>query len=224
MSNRIELTSARDHRTIGALHVPHVGARRGGVVVVQEIFGVTDHIAAMAHHFAGLGYDVLAPSMYDRVEPGFRVAVDAEGMTRARAAMIATPWDQVQGDVQAAVDHLRAAGGPVYVTGFCWGGAAAWLAACRVSGVTAASCFYGRAIHDMRTEVPKVPVLLHYGERDASIPATAIADVRALHPDVPVHLYPAGHGFCRAGSPDHDAASCALALERTAAWFAANPG
>lgn len=212
-----DLRSKFDGRSIGAYRAAAAGERRGGVVVVQEIFGVSAHIRERCDAFAAAGYDAIAPSIFDRIEAGFQAPLDAAGLQKGRAAVDASPWEQVAGDVQAAIDALAP---PVFVTGFCYGGAVTWLAAARCRGVTAASAFYGRLINSLLDDAPRVPIILHYGERDPSIPAAAVAQVRERYPDVPVHLYPAGHGFCRQGSADHDPGSCARATERTLAFFA----
>src|SRR5690606_9746470 len=112
----------------------------GGVVVIQEIFGLTDHIADMCRFFADAGYEVAAPALFERIEAGFHAELDAAGIEKGRAAVAASPWPQVVADMQAAVDALPR---PCYVTGFCYGGAAAWMAAAQCSGLSAASCFYG---------------------------------------------------------------------------------
>lgn len=189
----------------------------GGVVVIQEIFGLTDHIADMCRFFAGAGYEVAAPALFERIEQGFHAELDAAGIEKGRAAVAASPWPQVTGDIQAAIDALPK---PCFVTGFCYGGAAAWMAAGECSGLNAAACFYGRLIADLLAHEPKIPVMLHYGARDASIPSENVERVRAATPDAPLHLYDAGHGFCRAGSHDYSAAACELALSRTLDWFA----
>lgn len=212
-----DLRSAYDGTNIGAYRAAAAGERRGGVVMVQEIFGVSAHVRERCDAYAAAGYDAIAPSIFDRVERGFQAPLDAAGLQKGRAAVVASPWEQVAADIQAAIDALAP---PVFVTGFCYGGAVTWLAAARCRGVTAASAFYGRLINDLLDDAPRVPIILHYGERDPSIPATAVAQVRERYPDVPAYLYPAGHGFCRQGSADYDAGSCTLATERTLAFFA----
>ncbi|MCA9677640.1 MAG: dienelactone hydrolase family protein [Kofleriaceae bacterium] len=213
----IELYSAHDGFTFGAHQVAARGARRGSVVVIQEIFGVTEHIRERCDVFAGAGYDVLAPSLFDRIERGFLVPFDVHGVQRGRDAVEASPWPQVMSDVQTTIDALTP---PVSIVGFCYGGAVAWLAAARCTGLVGASAFYGRLINSLLDDAPQVPIILHYGARDPGIPPAAVDEVRARYPDLPVHLYEAGHGFCRQGSSDHDAASCALATDRTLALFA----
>lgn len=217
MTAKTTISSRHDGFAISAHSVAPVAARQGGVVVIQEIFGVTAHVLDMCGVFANAGYAALAPSLFDRVEPSFFADMSPEGVQKGLAAVRASSWDQVAGDIQAAIDALPR---PVYVTGFCYGGAVSWLAAARCTGVSAVSCFYGRLIADLLDQKPKAPVMLHYGARDASIPMEAVERVRAAVPDSPLYLYDAGHGFCRAGSHDFEVTARDLAVSRTLDWFA----
>jgi carboxymethylenebutenolidase len=218
----IDLTSGLDGARLPSFHAPAIGVRRGGLVLVQEIFGVNANIRALADGFAGDGYEVLAPAFFARIDPDFDAGFDAEGMARGRAAVQATPWDQVAADSQTAIDVLRARGGPVYIAGFCWGGTVAWLAACRCEGLVAASGFYGRMIIGLLDETPRIPIELHYGERDAHIPMSDVERVRTAYPDAPIWLYPAGHGFFYDRSGDHDPVQADLAWARTRTLFDAH--
>ncbi len=217
MIERQTFRSGLDGFEFPALAASPPDAPIGGVVLIQEIFGLSEHIADMCARFAAAGYSTLAPGLFERIEPGFHAEHDPAGIAKGIAAVQASPWPQVMGDVQAAIDALPR---PCYITGFCYGGAVAWLAAARCTGLSAASCFYGRLIADLLGDTPSTPVMLHYGARDASIPPDNIERVRASAPDSPLYLYDAGHGFCRAGSADFDAASRDLAMARTLDWFA----
>jgi len=216
VSTRITLKGA-DGFAFTALSEQPAKAPLGGVVVLQEVFGVTPHIAEMCRLFAGAGYVAIAPSLFDRIEPDFQAGHDPEGMKKGVGAVVASPWPQVTGDIQAAIDALPR---PCYVTGFCYGGTASWMAAAHCTGLKASSCFYGRLIADNLNSTPRIPVMLHYGARDPSIPPENIERVRLAAPDSPLYLYDAGHGFCRAGSNDYDAAACDLSIARTLDWFA----
>jgi len=214
----ISLISPHDGFSLPALHHRAQGAAKGGVVVIQEIFGLTPHIAEMTERFAAAGYDSIAPAMFARIDPEFFAEVNAEGIAKGRDAVLATPWAQVVADTQAAIDALPK---PVFVTGFCWGGAAAWAAAAQCANVRAAACFYGRLIINLLDRPPRAPTMLHYGARDASIPHAEIEQVRAVAPlDTPLYIYDAGHGFCRKQSHDYNEAAASLALQRTLDWFA----
>ncbi|HYD71697.1 MAG TPA: dienelactone hydrolase family protein [Candidatus Binatia bacterium] len=213
----ITLTSAYDGFSLPALSARPASEPVGGVVVIQEIFGLTEHIGEMCAVFADAGYAALAPGLFERIERNFQATLDAAGIEKGRNAVMASAWPQVLADVQAAIDALPK---PCYVTGFCYGGAVAWMSAARCAGLNAAACFYGRLIADLLDNEPKVPVMLHYGARDASIPIENVERVRLAAPRSPLYLYDAGHGFCRAGSHDFDSASRDLAISRTMDWFA----
>ncbi len=217
MTGTITLTSAYDGFALPGLSAQPAGAPAGGVVVIQEIFGLTEHIAEMVQVFAAEGYAACAPALFERVERGFHADLNPEGIEKGRNAVAASTWPQVVADVQAAIDALPQ---PCYVTGFCYGGAVAWMAAANCSGLKAASCFYGRLIADLLDNTPKVPVMLHYGARDASISLENVERVRLAAPTSPLYLYDAGHGFCRACSQDYDPPSRELAIARTLDWFA----
>ena len=225
------LTNAADGFSFEAYHVAPQDARHGGLVLIQEIFGVTDAIRALCDGFAEDGYEVIAPSLYDRLKPAHVRADDSQypahpregGDERAYDAVAEalrlsqqTPWDQVEGDLNAAIAALQ---GPVFVTGYCWGGTAAWLAACRCPGVVAASCFYGRRIPELLSETPRCPTILHFGKTDASIPPETVEQIGAAHPDLPIYLYPAGHGFASERSADHHPDSARLGRLRTLQLF-----
>ena len=217
----IRLKSAFDGFELGAYHVQPLDARHGGLVLVQEIFGVTDHIRELCDGFAADGYEVIAPSFYDRDEPGFEAGYDPEDMGKGARYSQAAPWDQVQGDLQAAIDALA---GPVNVTGFCWGGTATWLAACRCDGVASASSFYGRRIPELLDETPRCPTILHFGKTDAFIPPEVVEQIAAAHPDLPIYLYDAGHGFVSDRRADYNADCARLARLRTLQLFSKASG
>jgi carboxymethylenebutenolidase len=211
------LTSAADGFVFDAFHVAADDARRGGLVLIQEIFGVTDHIRDLAQGFAADGYEVLAPSLFDRRAPGFAAGYDADGVAAGRALSEATPWDEVAEDLRATIAALAP---PVFAVGYCWGGTAAWLAACRCAGLSAASCYYGRRIPELIAEAPLCPVILHFGRTDPTIPAASVEAIAAAFPDIPIHLYDAGHGFASDRRADYRADPARLARLRTLQLFA----
>lgn len=221
MGEAVSLTSAADGFSFGAYRAPPPDARRGGLVLIQEVFGVTDHIRELADGFAADGYETLAPSFFDRQQPGFEAGYDRDGVALGRRYSEAAPWDEVAGDLAAAIAALKP---PVFVVGYCWGGTATWLAACRCEGVAAASSFYGRRIPELLAETPRCPIILHFGRRDPSIPPATVEAIAAAHPDIPLHLYDAGHGFVSDRRPDHDPDSARLARLRTLQVFARNGG
>lgn len=214
-----------DGAAIGVYHVRPAGARRGGVVLVQEIFGVTDHIRDMADEYAGDGYEVLAPALFDREHPGFEADYSGDGLAEGiRLARQAHPFDLSLADVQTCIDALAQAG-PVFVVGYCYGGSIAWFAATRMHGVAAASGYYGSMVPAAADEEPKVPVVLHFGRHDHGIPMDGVEAVIAKGwPLADVHVYEAGHGFNSDRRKDYHELSAELAKERTLALFRANGG
>ena len=221
MGETITLKSSYDGFELGAYRARPTDARRGGLLLIQEIFGVTDHIRELADGFAADGYETIAPAFYDRLERGFAADYGQEAVAKGVRYSQETPWDQVAGDAQAAIDALQA---PVFVTGYCWGGAATWLVACRCAGVSAASAFYGRRISELKDETPKAPIILHFGKTDASIPAERVEEIGEAHPELPIHLYDAGHGFASDRRADYHPDSARLARLRTLALFSNNGG
>ena len=208
------------HRTgerLRAWREPPREARRGGLVILHAIWGVTPHLRALASEWADEGWEVLVPALLDREGPALAAQdLDLAQLETRSSLAAATGWgDATTPDVQAAVDAL-APSGPVCVMGFCFGGTAAWLAACRCEGLTAAAAFYGGHIVAFAGETPRVPTVLHFGRRDELIPQTDVERIRQAHPDVPVHVYDAGHAFV---APDGEPGSARLAMLRTRAVF-----
>lgn len=221
MGVALKLTSPADGFDFGAIHFQPKEARRGGLVLVQEIFGMTDHIQDLAQTYADDGYEVLAPSLFDRRAPGFRAGYDEDGITKGRSLSEATPWSEVESDLRACVAALS---GPVFVVGYCWGGTAAWLAAARVQGVSAVSSYYGRRIPELIEDAPRCPIILHFGRSDPTISLQAVNGIRERYPDIGVHEYDAGHGFASDRRKDFAEDAARLARLRTLQLFHRHAG
>lgn len=192
---------------------------RGGLLVLQEIFGVTAHIRRVADGFAENGYAVLAPALFDPVQPDAELPCDATGMEQGRHLAAQLGFDGALAIVQAASHWLREAGHPVAVVGYCWGGSAAYLANTRL-GLPAVS-YYGARTVPFLHETLQAPMLFHFGQADALIPPEDVQRHRLAHPDAAVHVYPGGHAFNRDDDPHHaHPASAALARQRTLAFLA----
>ncbi len=212
---------SRDGFEFDAYHVKAQGPRKGGVIVVQEIFGLSDHIKEMAERFGAEGYEAIAPSMYDRAEPGFIVQPKDVAANMARGVALATGngAENAMNDIGGVFDLLSKSG-KVCITGYCYGGTMSWQAGSRIDGLAAASCYYGGNIAQMVGMKPKCPTICHFGAKDAHIPLVGAVDkIQAAHPDIPVYIYDADHGFARKNSASYDAPSDKLAFERTIALF-----
>ncbi|HEY2706712.1 MAG TPA: dienelactone hydrolase family protein [Caulobacteraceae bacterium] len=221
MGEAISLTSGEDGFTFGAYRAAPDDARRGALVLIQEIFGVTDHIRELADGFAEDGYETIAPQLFDRQERGFEAGYDADGIALGRRYSEAAPWDEVEADLAACIAALAP---PVFVAGYCWGGASTWLAACRCEGLSAASSFYGRRIPELLAETPRCPIILHFGRHDGTIPPAVVEQIGEAHPEIPIHLYDAGHGFVSDRRADYAPDAARLARLRTLQLFAMNGG
>lgn len=219
MSDGIELTASDGH-VLEAYEARAGGEPHGGVVIVQEIFGITPHVRDVADAYAAAGYHTLAPALFDRIERGTLLSYGE--VERGRALKQTLTQEQTSRDIDAAVGYLASAG-RVGIVGYCWGGLLAWIAAA-TSQVAAAVAYYGGGIDQHLDLRPLCPVMFHYGERDPFIAMEAVGRVQAACPQCVFHLYPAGHGFNCTDRTDYDAASARLAFDRTLEFLRAHVG
>jgi len=221
MGTTIQIT-AIDGNTFNAYRADPQGSPKGAVVVVQEIFGVNNHIRSVVDGYAEQGYVAIAPALFDRVEEGVELGYDESGIDIGRKiAFEDVTMDQVMADIEAACDAVSTAG-KIGIVGYCWGGSICYVAAARLSDkISAASGYYGGQIMPHIEEEPKTPLMLHFGEQDAGIPLENVHAIAQRWPDIGVHIYEeAGHGFNCDARGSYDASSAAVALERTLDHFA----
>lgn len=217
MGEAIRLESRHDGFSFDAWREPAMEARRGGLIMLQPIWGVTPHLKELAAEFAAGGYEVLAPSMFDRGERGFP-AQNTDMAIRDRRIELAESAtdDAIVGDIAACRDALA---GPIFLMGFCWGGRAAWLAAGKLEGLACVSAFYPTGVADIAELSPLCPALAHFGTKDPYLPVEIPQRMEALHPEVKFWIYEgAGHAFVAPGA-DHDEDAARLALLRTRQAF-----
>ena len=199
---------------IRAWRADPAGKPRGGIVVIQEIFGVNSHIRAVTDRFAAEGYLAVAPAIFEHVEKGFDVGYDPDSRAKGMAIAGKMDRDQAQRDIAAAIEIAKE-GGKVGIVGFCLGGTLAWVAAATQAGLSAAVCYYGGGILGLKDLKPRVPTLMHFGEKDQHIPVAEVKEFAASRPDILVHIYPADHGFNCDQRESYDAPSAKLAWTRT---------
>lgn len=215
---------AADGNSIGGYHAKPEGKARGGVVVVQEIFGVNAHIREVCDLYAKLGYEAVAPAFFDRVQKDVNLGYTPADIDIGRGLMTKMDWDKVVLDVNAAIAVLKPAG-KTGIVGYCWGGTVAWVAACRSEGLSAASCYYGGGVLNFVAEKPKCPVIMHFGDKDKGIPVENVEKIKAALPGVPVYRYAeADHGFSCDHRATFNAKSALLAMARTTEFFVKNIG
>jgi carboxymethylenebutenolidase len=206
---------AKDGHTLDAYATQPGVTAIGGLVIVQEIFGVSAHIRSVTDGYADDGFVAIAPALFDRLERGVDLKDEGADRDLAVALLAKFDLDKAVDDIGAAVEWLRGFGKiRVGVVGFCLGGTLAWLSAARLK-IDAAVGYYGGRIGQYVSERPKAPVILHFGERDEHIPQSEIDTIAKAHREVPIHKYPAGHAFNRVGTNGYDAVSAARARERT---------
>lgn len=222
MGMHLSLT-ASDGFALGAYRADPRERPKGGLVVIQEIFGVNRHIRSVCDRFAEQGYVALAPAVFDRYQRDFESGYSPAEIEEARKFIPRIDWRAMLRDTQAAINAVQSAG-KVGIVGYCMGGTVAFLAAAKLSGLSAAIGYYGGQTAQNADLEPKAPTQLHFGNRDQSIPMSDVEIVREKRPECELYVYPAGHGFNCDERPTYDAESARLALTRTLAFLAKHVG
>lgn len=189
-----------------------------GIVLLQEIFGVTDYIKSRARDLAALGYFVVAPELYWRIGPEVTTDERTEaGLQEAFGYFGKLDVVQAVDDSVAALEHVRAmpqTGGRAAVFGFCLGGRLAYEVGVHSNPDVVVS-YYGAGTADRLEDASKLqcPVIFHFGNADSYLPPEQVERIRqafADHPSTAVHIHPgAGHAFDNFRAPMfyHQAAS-----------------
>jgi len=219
---------AADGQTIPAYVAQPEGQAKGGIVVIQEIFGVNSHIRSVADGYAQQGWLAIAPATFHRVKPDVDLGYEQDDMTQGMAlknAVEKLPAPGVMQDIQAAIQYAAQAG-KVGIVGYCYGGLLTWRAACTLDGLSAAVPYYGGGVTtaDEVARQPKCPVLAHFGDQDHWISLESVEAFRKAHPEVEVHVYHANHGFNCDQRGSYNAEAAKLARERSLAFFAQHVG
>ena len=222
MGEIIELTASDGH-AFSAYKAAPEGTPKGGVVVIQEIFGVNEHIRDVTDGFAAEGYLAIAPALFDRAERGVELGYGPDDREKGMATRGLVEWDDTVKDSIAAREAVASAG-KVGIVGYCYGGTVAWLGACK-GGFDAASGYYGGGIHQNLELEAGCPVELHFGSEDQGIPLENVELIRAAKPDVAIYIYDgAGHGFVCDPRPSYDPEATKTARGRTLEFFGQHLG
>jgi carboxymethylenebutenolidase len=197
----IEIDSA-DGKFGAYLAIPHT--RKGpGIVLIQEIFGVNEHIRSVAEQYAADGYLVIAPDLFWRSGHRIELTYDEAGWKRAVELMNATDVGKAQTDIELAIDALKAQpglDGGIASIGYCFGGLLSYHTAAN-GLVDVAIAYYGGGIQNQldRADEIEVPLLMHFGEEDSHIPLEAVEKIAErfdTNDNVEIVVYPeAEHGF-----------------------------
>jgi carboxymethylenebutenolidase len=218
----IELKASDGHK-LAAYRAEPSGKPRGGIVVIQEIFGVNSHIKQVADGYAADGYLAIAPALFDRVQKNVDLGYTPEDIAKGREIRGKVPTDGALKDTEAAIKEASGAG-KVGIVGYCWGGLIAWLAAGKLSGLSAAAPYYGGGILDNADLEPKVPLMGHFGDRDQHIPVEGVKKLAEKHKKHQIFIYSADHGFNCDHRGSYDAPAAKQARERTLGFFRKHVG
>jgi len=221
LGKHFTLTTTDKHQ-LGAYRADPQGAAKGGMVVIQEIFGVNHHIRAVCDRLAALGYVAVAPAVFDRFVRNFECGYTPDEIANARSYLGNLNFDNMMHDIAAAKDDLKG-GGPLGIVGFCMGGTAAFLTSCRIPGFAAAVAFYGGMIGKFADEKPKCPIQMHFGEKDEGIPMDVVATIKQKQPQAEIYTYPdAPHGFYCDERASYRKPAADLAWSRTVEFLGKN--
>lgn len=213
-----KITAADGHELDCWIERP-AGKSRGGVVILQEIFGVTDQLKGVAKRYADLGYAVAIPALFDRQQRD--AVIPFATPLPGRDLMLAADLDQTLADIAAAVAALD---GKVAVIGFCWGGGLALRAAQKLD-IAGGVAFYGTRLPQYLDSPLVAPMLGHFGKDDSHVPPEMLQLAKDYLPDLEVHMYDTGHAFANDERPEsYDKASAELAHSRTEAFLQAHVG
>jgi carboxymethylenebutenolidase len=207
--------TARDGHVLDAYLASPAGKPRGGIVIAQEMYGVTNYLRDTCEYYSAHGYLTVAPALYDRRQRGLVLEYSSEHHDLAQTIYKQWNWDHALDDLDAGKSVVVEAG-KVAIVGFCWGGTLAWLAACRRE-YTAAVAYYGSMMPDFAGESARCPVVAHIGSADTTLPQQRIDLFHRAQPNIPIYMYPeAQHGFDNPSRTDRfHIAACRLARERT---------
>jgi carboxymethylenebutenolidase len=222
MGKIIELTASDGHK-LAAYRADPAGKPRGGIVVIQEIFGVNSHIKSLADGFAADGYLAIAPAMFDRAQKNVDLGYSPHDIEKGRDIRAKITTEMAMKDSEAAV-KAAAAAGKVGIVGYCWGGLVAWMAAAKVPGLACAVPYYGGGILDNADLQPKVPVMGHFGDKDAHIPVEGVKKLAEKHKKHQIFIYAADHGFNCDQRGSYNAPAAKQARGRTLEFFREHVG
>jgi len=222
MGKMIDLTASDGHK-LSAYRADPSGKPRGGIVVIQEIFGVNSHIRSVTDGFAADGYLAIAPSMFDRVQKNVELGYTPDDVAKGREIRGKVTNDMAVKDAEAAI-KAAASAGKVGIVGYCWGGLVTWLSAGKTSGLACAVPYYGGGILDNKDLAPKVPLMGHFGEKDAHIPAAGIRELAKKYSQHQIFIYEADHGFNCDQRGSWNAPAAKQARERTLGFFRKHVG
>lgn len=213
----IQLTANDDHQLSAYEGIPE-GDVKGSVILIQEIFGVNPHIRSVVDGYAQDGYYTIAPALFDRLETSVELGYEAEDMEKGIQLVTDMKPENTLRDIAAAANAAKEKNpqGKVAIIGYCFGGTMAWLSAASLDIFACSVCYYGGQIASLADRTPKCPTLLHFGEKDAHIPLSAVDKIREAQPTAEICVYEGvKHGFNCDARSDYDREAATLAKQRS---------
>jgi carboxymethylenebutenolidase len=201
---------------------------QAGLVLAQEIFGVNSHIRRVCEDYARLGFWVVTPAYFDHVEKNIELKYDQEGFQKGFGLMQKIGYETYSADTKNTGEWLKAKLAEhkdrkrrLGIVGYCMGGSLTWTMACKTQGIfDAGSSYYGGQVLNSMHDIANIPVILHFGKKDPHIPIKKVREFITEHPELPVYLYEADHGFNCDERGSFHAPSALLAFTRTLSFFA----
>ncbi len=221
MTTQVSFKAKSGHQVTGALAEPAGSGKAGAVVLLQEWWGLNDHIKSLVDRLTKEGFLVLAPDLYHGV-----VTKDAgEAQKHMQALDTLKAVDEIAGAVSFLKEHARG-NGKVGVTGFCMGGALSLASACHIPGLSAVVSFYGTPPDEkVDWSKPTAPIQTHVAKKDNWVTVARGEDVKkkieaAGKTTVDLNVYDADHAFVNDTRPEvHSPDNAKLAWDRTVAFF-----
>ena len=212
MGEMIKLTAADGHTFAAYRAVPN-GQPKGGIVIIQEIFGLTEQMKRVGDRYAAAGYLAIVPAMFDRVERD--VALKYAEVQKGFGIVQSLNPQNTLADLDAARE-AAAEGGEVAIMGYCWGGTIAYLGVSKLDFACAVSYYGGSIVRLIAEMKPKAPVMYQFGEKDTHIPLSDVDKIKAGDPKGIFHIYKnADHGFCCDDRASYNEEACTLSEKRT---------
>lgn len=237
-AGEVKIPVGKEETIPGYRAMPAEGGAFPVVLVVQEIFGVHEHIKDICRRFAKLGYFAVAPELYSREGDVSKIKDIKEIISKVVSKV---PDKQVMSDLDATVAWAKKSGkgdtAKLGITGFCWGGRIVWLYAAHNPNLKAGVAWYGRLVSkpdDLHPKNPidlvenlKAPVLGLYGEADTGIPKESVEQMRKALKDAKkpceIVLYPdTPHAFFADYRPSYRKENAEDGWKRLQAWFKKN--
>ena len=222
MSQEIIIRSADDVDIPVYVFEPK-GAVKGALILLQEIFGVNQHIKEVAQNYSDAGYIVYAPDIFHRIKKNIELEYGEKDIQEGLAIKEKVGWDIPVMDIVSCAANLKTKH-KVAVLGYCFGGSLSWRANQKSHIFDACVSFYGSSVSEFTDIEPKSPVMLHFGNLDKSIPKENISKIESFckNSDKEINIFSyenADHGFNCNMRSSYNKEAASLAWDRSIAFL-----